>query len=124
MDMHILGLHPMNSRFDAIEELRDTEKRYRGKMPAYLNGHNIVFLNHMTCLKALFHINSAFSLSFTAYKKVLRDSYVYFDGIMLPLAEMSYCVVAYIYNHIFWAQDSSLDEIKVGDVERFTFEGI
>ena len=126
--MNMLGLHPINIKstfFDTQAELKEIRRRYHGKLLTDLGvRNNMIFVNNMSCLEALILLNKTFSLSLTAYKKVLRDYYIYFDGVMVILAEIPFCVVAYIYNHIFWAQDSSLDEIKVGDIDRFTFEVI
>ena len=128
MNLNILGLKPISSKntyFSTLDDLRKIKKQYSENLiKDFRTFDNMMCVNSMPCLKALKLINSTFNLNLMAYKKLLRGYYIYFDGVMTQLSEIPFSLVVYIYNHIFWAQDSSSNEIKVNDINMFKFEGI
>lgn len=128
MNLNILGLKPISSKntyFSTLDDLRKFRRQYNeNPIKDFRTFNNMICVNNMPCLKALKLLNSTFNLNLLAYKKLLRGYYIYFDGVMTQLSEIPLSLVFYIYNHIFWEQESSFDEIKVNDINMFKFEGI
>lgn len=128
MNLNILGLRPISNKstyFNTMEDLNRIRKLYHEKpVRDFRVFDNMIFVNNMPCLEALKILNGTFNLNLMAYKKLLRGYYIYFNGMITQLSELPFSVIVYIYNHIFWAQDSSFNEIKVKDVDMFNFEGI
>lgn len=128
MNLNIFGLCPVNTKstyFNTIDEVNRVRKLYhKDPVRDFRIFSKMTFINNMSCLKALKLLNSSFNLNLVAYKKLLRGYCIYFDGVIVQLSEIPLNVIIYIYNHIFWAQESSFDEIKVNDIDMFKFEGI
>lgn len=128
MNLNLFGLSPVTTKstyFNALDEVKRVRKLYHeDPVRDFRIFSKMTFINNMSCLKALKLLNSTFNLNLVAYKKLLRGYCVYFDGVIVQLSEIPFNVIVYIYNHIFWAQDSSFDEIKVQDIDMFRFEGI
>ena len=128
MNLNILGLKPIsnkNTYFSTLDDLKRFRKQYnKNPIKDFRTFNNMMCVNAMPCLKALKLINSTFNLNLMAYKKLLRGYYIYFDGVMTQLSEIPFSLIVYIYNHIFWEQESSSNEIKVNDINMFKFEGI
>ena len=128
MNLNILGLKPISIKstyFRTLDDLKRFRRQYnKNPIKDFRTFNNMVCINAMSCLKALELLNSTFNLNLLAYKKLLRGYYIYFDGVMTQLSEIPFSLVVYIYNHIFWEQESSFDEIKVNDINMFKFEGI